>query len=117
MRKQVIRNAGTFSLSRTAQLIGVSEHVVQSDLSGASEFVFAYVAVDDGTPPLIQTTNDNACRCISISSSKLHIVQRLTLEFGRSDDLDGHHWLEDDRFGSRIGFTERADRAITERQL
>jgi len=48
------------TLRCTAELIRVAEHVVQSDFCYAHELFIANLAVNDSTPPLIQSPNDSA---------------------------------------------------------
>ena len=50
----------TLALSHASQMTGISEHVIQSDFCADSKLIIPNFGIDNSTPPLIDTTDDNA---------------------------------------------------------
>jgi hypothetical protein len=52
----------TLALGHSSQLTRISKHVVQRDLGGQSELVVSDLGVDNGTTPLIESSNNGTCK-------------------------------------------------------
>ena len=51
----------TFALCDAAQMTRVAEHIVQRDFRNGRELVFANLAVDYRTTPLVDAADDSTC--------------------------------------------------------
>lgn len=52
----------TLALGHSSQLTRISKHVVQRDLGGQSKLVVSDLGVDNGTTPLIESSNNGTCK-------------------------------------------------------
>lgn len=56
----VLHTKFTLALGAATEGARIAEHVIQSHLSDSGEFILADFAVNNGTTPLIDTTNNIA---------------------------------------------------------